>query len=257
MGPVFIEAKNLDDCYFQLLSKIYKHGRKNHIDVGSFAGSDRLEFDFCSGFIKYPTTRPLAPIFPDGVPPVTTDEAIQEYFVNYLMDGINLSGNEHYRYATWLTGGKYRLPKAKFSLGTDYVFEGNLDVWMYVPNQVAWVIKHYKEKGFGNNHCCIQIGNPESIFAYDIPFENEAERQTSPCLRVIDTHIKDGKLHLSVVFRSWDLYSGLPENLGGITMLGELIANELGIEMGPLSFSCLKLHLYNFQLEAVRTRLNI
>jgi len=254
---VFIEATNLDDCYFQLLSEVYKHGRKNHIDVGSFAGSDRLEFDFCAGTVYHPSTRPLAPIFPDGVLPVTTDEAIQEYFVNYLMDGIHLERNEDYRYATWLTGGKYKLPKAKFSLGTDYMFEGNLDVWMYVPDQVSWVIKHYKEKGFGNNHCYIQIGYPESNFAYDIPFENEIERQTSTCLKGIDTHVKDGKLHLSVVFRSWDLFSGFPENMGGIVLLQEYMANELSIETGSLSFSSMKLHCYDFQIKSLKSRLNI
>ena len=257
MKSIFITEKTLDSMWFSLLSEVYKHGRKNHIDTGSFAGSNRLEFDFVAGTIEYPTTRPLAPIMPDGVPPVCTDDAIQEYFVNYLMDGINLSKNEHYRYATWLTGGVYKMPKALFGLGDDYLFQGILDVYMHVPNQVKWLIEHYKEKGFGNNHCYIQVGYPESNFAYDVPFETEAERQTSPCLRGIDTHIKDGKLHMAAIFRSWDLFGGWPENMGGFTMLGEYIANELGIEMGPLSFSSLKLHLYDFQLEAVKARLNL
>ena len=257
MKSIFITEKTLDSMWFSLLSEVYKYGRKNHIDTGSFAGSNRLEFDFVSGTIEYPAVRPLAPIMPDGVPPVTTDKDIEAYFTNYLMDGMHLAKNEDYKYATWLTGGPYKLPVAKFGLGTDYVFQGKLDVYMHVPNQVDWLIKHYKEKGFGNNHCYIQVGYPESNMAYDVPFENEAERQTSPCLRGIDTHIKDGKLHMLAIFRSWDLYAGWPENMGGITMLGEYIANELGIMVGPLSFTSLKLHLYDFQLEAVKARLNI
>ena len=257
MKSVFITEKTLDSMWFALLSEVDKHGRKNHIDVGSFAGSNRLEFDFVAGTIEYPMTRPLAPILPDGVPPVTTDEAIQEYFVNYLMDGIHLSRHEHYRYATWLTGGSYKMPKAKFSLGTDYRFTGNLDVWMLVPDQVKWCIKHYKEKGFGNNHCYIQVGYPESNFAYDVTFENEAERETSPCLRGIDTHIKNGKLHMAVIFRSWDLFSGFPENIGGIVLLQEYMANELSIGTGSLSFSSMKLHCYDFQIKSLKSRLNI
>ena len=86
---------------------------------------------------------------------------------------------------------------------------------------------------------------------------SEAERQTSPCLRGIDTHIKDNVLHMAVIFRSWDLFAGWPENMGGITMLGEYIANELDIKMGPLSFTCLKLHCYDYQLDAVKARLNV
>ena len=114
-----------------------------------------------------------------------------------------------------------------------------------------------KKKGHGNNHCYIQVGYPESSFAYDIPYENENERQTSPCLRGIDNHIKDGVLHFAVVFRSWDLYSGFPENMGGIVMLMEYMANELEVKTGPLSFSSLKAHAYDFQIDALKARLNI
>jgi len=261
MKSVFIEERNLDTMWFSLLSKVYKHGRKNHIDAGSFAGDNRLEFDFVAGTIKYPAERPLAPIVPEGVPVPTTDEEIEKYFVDYIMNG-ELGVNEHYKYATFISGGKYHLPKVsgKQLRGTDgkkLLYEDIYDLTVDVPNQIEWIIKHYKEKGFGNNHCCIQVGYPESSFAYDIPFENEAERQTSPCLRLIDTHIKNDILHLTVFFRSWDLYAGFPENMGGITMLGEYMANELGIKMGPLSFSCLKLHCYDFQIDAVKSRLRI
>jgi thymidylate synthase len=183
---------------------------------------------------------------PEGVPPVTTDAEIEKYFVNYLMNG-ELEGNEHYKYATWISGGEYKLPKAiAYShYGTDEKGHKKKEIYlpliMQVPNQVEWVINHYKQKGFGNNHC----------------WNTEAERQTSPCLRGIDTHIKKNKLHMAVVFRSWDLYAGFPENMGGVTMLMEYIANELGVGTGPLSFSCLKLHCYDFQIKAVEERLKI
>jgi len=264
---VFVEGSSIDDVYFQLLSQLYKHGRKNKIDYGSFAGSSRLEFDFASGTIYYPTTRPLAPIFPPGIPPITTDDDIEKYFIDYIMDGRNLAKNEHYRYATWITGGKYKLPKVgqmKF-----YYYDENKkerEIWMNdvdlatyidVPNQVEWIIKHYKERGFGNNHCVIQVGYPESSSAYDIPYKDETDRQTSPCLRMIDTHIKDNKLHFAVTFRSWDLYAAFPTNIGGITMLMEYMADQLSIETSSLSFSCLKLHAYDSQIESVKQRLQI
>ena len=174
------------------------------------------------------------------------------------MDGHNLEGNEHYRYATWISGGMYRLPKFHMDLSCIPSITSEIDACrMHVPNQVQWCIDHYKSKGHGNNHCYIQVGYPESSFAYDIPWENESERQTSTCLRGIDTHIKDGKLCFAVVFRSWDLFAGFPENMGGITMLMEYMAEQIGVETGQLSFSCLKLHCYDSQIDAVKARLNI
>ena len=261
LKSVFVEEKTLDGMWFTLLSEVYKHGRKNHIDYGSFAGSNRLEFDYVAGTIEFPTTRPLSPIVPDGVPPVTTDEEIEKYFINYLMDGYNLKGNEHYRYATWVSGGKYKMPYADIDIKHEdkwLAFNAdNYEITMYVPNQVQWCIDHYKLKGHGNNHCYIQVGYPESSFAYDIPWETEDERQTSPCLRGIYTHIKDCQLCFAVVFRSWDLFAGFPENMGGITMLMEYMAEQIGVKTGSLSFSCLKLHCYDSQIDAVKARLNL
>jgi len=247
--PIFIEEKTIDSMWFKLLYEVYKNGRVNPIDTGSFAGSSRLEFDFVAGTIMYPTTRPLAPIIPEGVPPVTTDKDILSYFINYLMNG-ELENNDHYKYATWIVGGEYKIPKLNLCNR-----QGN--IWVIVPNQIQWCIDHYIKRGYGNNHCAINVGYPESNFAYDIPYKNEFDRQTSPCLRLIDTHIKNNKLHFAVVFRSWDLYAAFPENMGGLTMLMEYMANELGIEVGTLSFSCLKLHAYSHAIEALTARIGV
>ena len=240
MKPVFIETTNLNDTYFSLLWEVWHNGRKYKIDTGSFAGSYRLEFDFVSGFISHPHERPLAPIMPTGIPPVTTDEKLEtEYFPNYLMDS-NLGPNEHYRYSSWLNGIEHY---KEFAIA---------------ETPLEWVIKHFKEKGYGNNHCYINIGNVDSGFNYDIPYENETERKTSPCFRGIDFKIKDNKLITSVIFRSWDLYAGFPENMGGITLLNEYVANQLpDVEPGPLAFTSAGLHCYDYQLEPLKAILNI
>ncbi len=251
MKSVFVTEKTLDSMWFRLLKEVNEHGRKNPITYGSFAGSNRLEFDFAAGTIEFPTIRPLAPIMPEGVPPPTTDVEIEKYFVEYIMDG-TLTDNNHYKYATWISGGQYTIPKVRWPDSHDAGHRLTIEV----PNQTQWIIDHYKKRGHGNNHCYIQVGYPESSFAYDLPWNDESERQTSPCLRGIDTHIKDGALHMAATFRSWDLYAGFPENMGGITMLMEYMANEIGVETGPLSFSCLKLHAYDYQTEAVKARLN-
>lgn len=234
-NPVQIMANDLNDCYFQLLSYLWEYGRKYKIDTGSFAGAHRLEFDFCSGFINYPHTRPLAPIMPQGIPPTTTDDELDKYFANYLMDS-NLEDNEHYRYSSWINGCDHY---NRFIVNPE-------------ETPLEWVIRHFKEKGYGNNHCYINVGNVDSGFNYDIPYDNEGDRKTSPCLRGIDFKIKDNYLIMSVIFRSWDLYAGFPENMGGMALLNEYVAEQLdGVKPGPLAFTSAGLHAYDYQIDPI------
>lgn len=244
--PIQIIANDLNDCYFQLLTHLWHQGRKYKITDGSFAGAYRLEFDFCTGFINYPHSRPLTPIMPEGIPPVTTDEKLElEYFPNYLMNPV-LEGNEHYRYSSWING-------------TDHY--GEFAAWdafnKSSETPLEWVIRHFKEKGYGNNHCYINVGNVDSGFNYDIPHKTEGDRRTSPCLRGIDFKIKDNYLIMSVIFRSWDLYAGFPENMGGLTILNEYICEQLhDVLPGPLAFTSAGLHCYDYQLDPVMSILH-
>lgn len=192
----YVDAKDLNDAWFQLLWGLKEKGRQTKIDSGSYEGKEvtRYEFDKASGMIHYPTTRPLAPIMPAGCEPVATDDSIQKYFWDYIMNGKIESKNEHYKYATWINGGMYEMPYFDIQVigkynSINYKIGGDQRVIMKVPSQVDWIIKHYQEKGLYNNHCYIQVGYPESSFAYDVPYDNPNERQTSPCLRGIDTKI--------------------------------------------------------------------
>lgn len=251
-NPVQIIANDLNDCYFQLLSYVYQYGRKYKIDTGSFAGAYRLEFDFCSGFIKYPHTRPLAPIMPEGIPPTVTDNELElTYFPNYLMNPV-LDANEHYKYSSWINGCDHYNEFKFYQFSEDRKeFYKTVNIELK-ETPLEWVIRHFKEKGYGNNHCYINVGNVDSGFNYDIPYDNEGERRTSPCLRGIDFKIKDSYLIMSVVFRSWDLYAGFPENMGGMTLLNEYVAEQLdGVKPGPLAFTSAGLHAYDYQIEPI------
>jgi len=187
LKPVFVEARDLNECYFELIRQCWKYGVRYDITEGSSKGDFRIEMPVAAGWIHYPHTRPLAPTMPPGVPQTTTDEKIQEYFINYLMDP-NLSPNEEYRYSTWINGNFQNPYKGK------------------EESQLDWCINHFKKKGFGNNHCFITVGDPQCNFAYDCKYTNETERRTSPCLRGLDLKIKDNKVILGVIYRSWDLF---------------------------------------------------
>lgn len=229
----FVNGKTIDEVWFNLLLNLLDNGRTTQIDEGSYKGSNRLEFDFISGTIYSPQIRPLAVYTPPGIPAPTTDNAIEKYFYDYLLRGY-LKPGEHYTYGMWINGGNF--------------------------SQLEWIIKHFLEKGLKNNHCYITVGSKESLLRYDWEYNDETKRGTSECLRGIDLKIieEEEKFYLAmyVYFRSWDLYSGFPENIGGLTLLSEYISEALEITSGPIAFSSKGLHCYDFQLDVVRARLN-
>ncbi len=234
----FLEATTLGDAWFQALYKIMEDGRKYFITKGSYEGIRRVGMPITIN-IQYPNARPLHPIMPEGssVPPPTSEEDINEY-LEYLMTG-ERKENEHYTY------------------GEDLYW------------QIEWCIRHYKEAGHGNNHCYMTVGRPETLHFYDrdVYYDDNISvlspgnvvrnryitnswnkdpdvKPSSQCLRGIDTWIDDGRLNFWVYFRSWDLWGGFPVNLGGIQLLKEYMASEIGVEDGCMVVSCKDLHVY-------------
>lgn len=239
------DATSLGDGWFRAVSHIMENGRKHKVDSGSYEGSHRIGMPSTIVF-KYPGERPLYPIMPEGsnVPPPTSEQDINDY-LTYLMTA-EKQPNEHYTYGEDLS-------------------------W-----QIEWCIKHYKSAGFGNNHCYMTVGRPETSLFYDKEVDyfeklyvldektgkmltrreirndwnrDARNKPSSQCLRGIDTWIdedekKKKKLNFWAYFRSWDLWGGLPVNLGGIQLLKEYMAGELGVEDGELIVSCKDLHIY-------------
>jgi thymidylate synthase len=114
----------------------------------------------------------------------------------------------------------------------------------YLEAQIAEVIKMYKENGHNTNQAYMTVGDDKSIYLND-----------PPCLRGIDTRIRQGKLHFVVYFRSWDLWGGFPANLGAIQLLKEYMAGEIGVEDGEIIASSKGLHLYDFTWDLAKLRI--
>lgn len=103
-----------------------------------------------------------------------------------------------------------------------------------LEEQIGEVIEMYQRDGHGTNQACMEVGKPEDIDLSD-----------PPCLRMIDTRISYSSLHFIVYFRSWDLWGGLPANLGGIQLLKEYMAECIGVEDGEIIASSKGVHLYD------------
>ncbi|MBU1255747.1 thymidylate synthase [Patescibacteria group bacterium] len=225
-------------------------GRRYLITKGSNEGIHRAGLPIIIE-IGFPGVRPLAVIMPEGssISPPTTQDDIEEY-ASYLMTPARAL-NEHYTY------------------GEDLYW------------QIDWVIKHYKEGGFGNNHCYMTVGRPETVHHYDTDVEygevivvtnretgedirvydrsnawnrNPDNKPSSQCLRGIDTWIDKGKLNFWVYFRSWDLWGGLPANLATIQNLKAYMAGEIGVKDGEMIVESKGLHLYGYAEDLAKLR---
>ena len=116
----------------------------------------------------------------------------------------------------------------------------------YLETQIAEVIRMYREDGHNTNQAFMAVGDSQSIFLSD-----------PPCLRAIDTRIRDNMLHFVVYFRSWDLWAGFPSNLAAIQLLKEYMASEIGVGDGEIIAMSKGLHIYEYAWELARVAARI
>ena len=157
------------------------------------------------------------PLIPD-VPPGVPCPTSEEYIENYLP----------------------YLMTAHKAEGEQYTYG------QYLETQIVEVIRMYREDGHNTNQAYMSVGDEHSIYLPD-----------PPCLRGIDTRIRDGRLHFVVYFRSWDLWAGFPSNLAGIQLLKEYMAGEIGVEDGELLASSKGLNLYEYVWDLARAAVRI
>jgi intein/homing endonuclease len=132
-----------------------------------------------------------------------------------------------------------------YSFSWSFDKQKNIGGWFdnkYIVNRPKKIIKNYTQI-----ECIVynfEVEDDNSYIANDITVHN--------CLRHIDTRIQDGKLHFYPYFRSWDLWGGLPANLGGIQLMKEYIASEIGVEDGEIIASSKGLHLYDYSFDLAK-----
>ncbi len=116
----------------------------------------------------------------------------------------------------------------------------------YLEKQISEVIRMYKEDGYNTNQAFMAVGDSQSISLSD-----------PPCLRMVDTRIRDDKLNFIVYFRSWDLWAGFPSNLAAIQLLKEYMASEIGVGDGEIIAMSKGMHLYEYAWDLARVTARI
>lgn len=90
------------------------------------------------------------------------------------------------------------------------------------------------------------------IDLFDATIDLDSDSKDVPCANLVQFLIREGKLLVFVSMRSNDAIWGLPYDVFLFTMFQELMAVELGLELGPYYHSATSMHLYERHFELAR-----
>ena len=137
MQITFVEARDLPEAWFLCLRKTLTQGREYTIERGSNVGHRRKELDFIVLQVRHPERRPLVPDVPQGVPPPSSMEYVENY-LQYLLTSL-------------------KADKEQYTYGED------------LSEQIPELIRMYKEDGYNTNQGFMAVGSKESIKLPDPP----------------------------------------------------------------------------------------
>lgn len=213
-----IRARNIEYAWRDVMWCCLRNGYKYRVKRGSYVGQIRKQLENLMVVIEEPWTRPLAVSVPEncGVPAPTSEDRINTYAYEYLITDTK-GEKEDYTYGQYIST--------------------QLEQLIYLLNVSKGHI----------NQATMNIGNEESIFLDD-----------PPCLRVVSFKVLPGKpprLQMSIFFRSWDIFVGFPENIGGLQLLKEYVLMHLKfrIEDGPIVAYSDGAHIYEQYKDLVNT----
>ncbi|WP_138440222.1 thymidylate synthase [Marinobacter alexandrii] len=154
----------------------------------------------------------------------------------------------------WYLTGKNDLKFIKYYVGSFYEGESedgitvrsgygerlfNHGGWI---NQIQNIINLLQEKP-SSRRAVIQLFDASDLA---VPYKS------IPCTCTLQFLIRGGQLNLLVNMRSNDAYWGLPHDVFAFTMLQELIARSVGVDVGVYQHCAGSLHLYEDHLDKAR-----
>lgn len=104
-------------------------------------------------------------------------------------------------------------------------------------------IERLLSKKPGSRRAVIQLFNAEDI---------STDHKEIPCTTTLQFHLRSGLLHMSVTLRSNDAYWGLPHDVFCFTMIQEMMARRLGVEMGEYYQYVGSMHVYKDYYDDMR-----
>jgi len=108
-------------------------------------------------------------------------------------------------------------------------------------DQIAELVSNLKTDPYLRRHL-VSCWNPVELDDMALP----------PCFDSFQVYVAKGALHMIVRMRSSDLAVGLPSDVMFHALLLKLLANEINLESGNLTFWLGDTHIYNNNLEQAR-----
>jgi thymidylate synthase len=208
-----VEGRTIEDVWREIMWCAVRKGYDYKVQVGSYVGQIRRQLDYAVLRVLEPSIRPLGVRVPEGC-------------------GIPAPTDDE---KIWRYFQKYLLSAEK-GVNEDYTYG------MYIAPQLPRAVELLNKSQGNTNQAAITIGDTSSI-----------NQDDPPCLKVITFKVVNGLLQMGLFFRSWDLFTGLPENLGGLQLLKEYVLAQLDFEVydGPIVAFSDGLHLYEMYFQLV------
>jgi thymidylate synthase len=228
------------DIYLDIINEILKRGH-----VVSPRGMETKELTRCMSITRNPMKRlvlvPNRKINPFFLVAeaiwILAGRADSEYIIQFNKGLARFldKGNPFF-HAPY--GERIRRHYQSCQLDGVHLYSKGLDFYMHWIDQVVTVVETLKK-------------DPDSrravICLWD-PYLDTKESNDIPCNDMVFFKIRENKLHMTVINRSNDAILGFPvTNLFQFSMLMELIANLLGVEMGTYCQWSDNLHIYTDQ----------
>jgi len=86
----------------------------------------------------------------------------------------------------------------------------------------------------------------------DLADNLESRREDLPCTCTLQFTVRNHQLNMMVMMRSNDAFLGLPHDVFAFTMLQEIIARSLGVELGSYKHAVGSLHLYTKHTKSIQ-----
>jgi thymidylate synthase len=125
----------------------------------------------------------------------------------------------------------------------------------YGPRLRHWSLQHGDVDQL--NNCLQRLKNDiytrqAVIVIIDPAIDFTEKTKDIPCNNYLQFLYRDGKLHLMCYVRSNDLYWGLPYDIFHWTMLQEMYATILGVEVGEYHHIIGSMHIYTKDIETMK-----